>query len=33
MARTLNAPTEYEQRLIDRYNERLAISNLEGHFV
>jgi hypothetical protein len=26
MARTLNAPTEYEQRLIDRYNERLAIS-------
>lgn len=33
MARTLNAPTEYEQRLIDRYNERLAVYTADSCFL
>ncbi len=31
--RTLNAPTEYEQRLIDRYNERLAVYQSNSCFL
>jgi hypothetical protein len=31
--RTLNAPTEYEQRLIDRYNERLAVHRANACFL